>query len=122
MFVHSLDIKKDPFHPNEDDEEILSLGCSYMGAICTLLYFTQCSKPDISFVVNCLDRHNNASTHHHWNGIQEIFRYLKGTIDMGLFYPNGSSIGSSLNNARDNTTLVGYADVGYLSDPHKGHS
>ena len=30
---------------------------------------------------------------------------------MGLFYPNGSK-----------PQLVGYADAGYLSDPHKGRS
>ena len=30
---------------------------------------------------------------------------------MGLFYPNKS-----------NSQLIGYADAGYLSDPHKGQS
>ena len=30
---------------------------------------------------------------------------------MGLFYPNGSKL-----------QLVGYANAGYLSDPHKGRS
>ena len=42
---------------------------------------------DISFVVNLLARFSYAPTQRHWSGIKTIFRYLKGTIDLGLFYP-----------------------------------
>jgi hypothetical protein len=41
---------------------------------------------------------------------------------MGLFYPYASSSGSTPLGTRNNATLVGYADAGYLSDPHKGRS
>ncbi|GJS86574.1 hypothetical protein Tco_0769210 [Tanacetum coccineum] len=41
-----------------------------------------------------------------WNGIKHIFRYLRGTTDLGLFYSNNSKQG-----------LVGYADSSYLFDP-----
>mgnify|MGYP001093116649 FL=1 len=121
MVVRSLDINKDPFRPKEDDEEILSPECSYLGAIGTLLYLAQCTRPDISFAVNCLARHSNEPTCRHWTGIKDIFHYLKGTTDMGLFYPFVSS-GSSSIDPRNNATLVGYADAGFLSDPHKGRS
>ena len=113
---------KDQFRPKDDDEEILSPECSYLGAIDTLLYLAQCTRPNISFVVNCLAQHSNAPTRLHWNGIKDIFCYLKGTTDIGLFYPYVSSSVSSPNDARDNATLVGYADAGYLSDLHKGRS
>jgi hypothetical protein len=43
-------------------------------------------------------------------------------MDMGLFYPYASSSGSTPLGTRNNATLVGYADAGYLSDPHKGRS
>ncbi|KAJ9540031.1 hypothetical protein OSB04_026537 [Centaurea solstitialis] len=122
MIVRSLDIKKDPFRPKEDDEEILSPECSYLGAIGALLYLAQCTRPDISFAVNCLARHSNAPTRRHWNGIKDIFRYLKGTTDMGLFYPYASSSEDTAIGTSKNATLVGYADAGYLSDPHKGRS
>ncbi|KAK9922712.1 hypothetical protein M0R45_031162 [Rubus argutus] len=95
MIVRTLDIYKDPFLPKEVDEEILSLKCSYLGAICALLYLAQCTRPDISFAVNYLARHSIAPTRRHWNGIKDIFRYLKGTTDMGLFYPYASSSGST---------------------------
>ncbi|GJZ27792.1 hypothetical protein Tco_0572439 [Tanacetum coccineum] len=42
---------------------------------------------------------------------EHIFRYLRGTTDLGLFYSNNSKQG-----------LVGYADTSYLSDPHKARS
>ncbi|XP_048605367.1 secreted RxLR effector protein 161-like [Brassica napus] len=37
--------------------------------------------------------------------------YLKGTKDLGLFYTN-----------RPGENMVGYADAGYLSDPHQARS
>uniref|UniRef100_A0A2N9FGC6 Reverse transcriptase Ty1/copia-type domain-containing protein n=1 Tax=Fagus sylvatica TaxID=28930 RepID=A0A2N9FGC6_FAGSY len=55
--------------------------------------------------------YSSAPTLRHWNGVKHVLRYLRGTTDMGLFYPNKS-----------NPQLVGYADAGYLSDPHKGRS
>ena len=41
----------------------------------------------ISFVVNLLARFSYAPTQRHWSDIKTIFRYRKGTIDLGLFYP-----------------------------------
>ena len=41
---------------------------------------------------------------------------------MGLFYPYASSSGSTPLGTQNNATLLGYADAGYLSDPHKGRS
>jgi hypothetical protein len=43
--------------------------------------------------------------------VKEIFRYLQGTKDMGLYFTNPS-----------NTSLVDFADAGYMSDPHNGRS
>ena len=107
----SLDVKKDPFWPQEDDEETLGLEIPYLSAIGALMYLANYTRPDIAFAVNLLARYSFAPTRRHWNGIKHILRYLRGTTDLGLFYPNWSK-----------PQLVGYADVGYLSDPHKGRS
>lgn len=53
-------------------------------------------------------RYNSCPTRRHWNDVKHIFRYLRGTTDMGLFY-----------SIKSHSPLVGYADAGYLSDPHK---
>ncbi|KAK9912312.1 hypothetical protein M0R45_036180 [Rubus argutus] len=179
MIGRSLDLKKDPFRPRDDDEDVLEAEVPYLSAIGALLYLALCTRPDISFAVNLLARYSSAPTQCHWTGIKTIFRYLKGTIDMGLFYPyiesrkydkmgeepmpfvdtaeyggrpvdTGPSTGRWTNRAVDadvrrsdvflpsgqitgsisitpysqnpSDVLVGFADAGYLSDPHKGRS
>ena len=54
--------------------------------------------------------------------MKDIFRYLKGTTDLGLFYPYESSNEATSCAPRVDSRLVGYADAGYLSDPHKARS
>ena len=111
MVVRSLDVNKDPFRPQEEGEEILGPEVPYMSAIGALMYLANCTRPDIAFSVNLLSRYSLAPTQRHWKGIKHIFRYLRGTVDLGLFYSNGSK-----------SQLIGYADAGYLSDPHKARS
>ena len=93
MVVRILDAKRDSFRPKEDMEEILEPEVPYLGAIGALLYLAQYTRPDISFAVNLLARYSNAPTHRHWNGVKDIFRYLKGTTDLSLFYTPESSRG-----------------------------
>ena len=52
MVVRSLDPKKDPFRPKEEDEKILGPEVPYLNVIGALLYLAQCTRPDISFVVH----------------------------------------------------------------------
>ncbi|XP_074374088.1 secreted RxLR effector protein 161-like [Apium graveolens] len=111
MVVRSLDKKKDVFRPKEENEEILGPEVPYLSAIGVLMYLANNTRPDIAFYVNLLARHSNAPTRRHLYGVKHIFRYLRGTTDMGLFYANKSK-----------AVLTGYADAGYLSDPDKARS
>ncbi|CAN4118009.1 unnamed protein product [Withania somnifera] len=111
MVVRSLDVNKDPFRPQEENEELLGPEVPYLGAIGALMYLANATRSDIAFPVNLLARYSSSLTQRHWNGVKHVLRYLKGTIDMGLFYSN-----------RYCTVLVGHADAGYLSDPHKARS
>ncbi|KAJ9561780.1 hypothetical protein OSB04_006940 [Centaurea solstitialis] len=140
MSGRSLDIKKDPFRPKDDDEEVLGAEIPYLCAIGALLYLAQCTRPDIAFSVNLLARFCSAPTQRHWNDPQltrvNLIRGFhknptKGTIDIGLFYPyrekNRVTIPISNENITPynetpNNILVGFADVGYLSDLHKCRS
>ncbi|KAL0551516.1 hypothetical protein IC582_010605 [Cucumis melo] len=108
MVVRSLDVKKDIFRPRE---ELLGPEVPYLSAIGALMYLANNTRPDITFSVNLLARYNSSPTKRHWNGVKHVLRYLRGTIDIGLFYSNKS-----------NFDLVGYVDAGYLSDPHKARS
>nr|GEU59594.1 retrotransposon protein, putative, Ty1-copia subclass [Tanacetum cinerariifolium] len=109
--VISLNVDNDPFRPCEEGENVLGPEVPYLSVIRALMYLTNCTRPDISFAVNLLARFSSSPTKKHWNGIKHVFRYLRGTTDLGLYYSNNSKQG-----------LVGYADAGYLSDPHKARS
>ena len=57
MVVHSLKLNKNPFHPKEENEELLGLEVSYLSAIGALMYLANCTRPDITFAVNLLARY-----------------------------------------------------------------
>ncbi|XP_070665122.1 secreted RxLR effector protein 161-like [Malus domestica] len=122
MVVRTLDAKRDPFRLKEDKEEILEPEVPYLSAIGALLYLAQYARPDIFFAVNLLARYNNAPTCRHCNGVKDIFRYLKGTTDLGLFYTNKSPSIAAPYGTRNDSRLVGYVEAGYLSDPHRACS
>ena len=111
MVVRSLEKKKDPFCLRKKGEKLLGPEVSYISAIGALMYVANCTRPDIAFSVNLLARHSSTPTQRHWYEVKHILRYLRGTIDMGLFYSNKSK-----------ALLTGYADAGYLSDPDKARS
>ena len=52
MVGRSLDVKKDPFWPQEDDEETLGPKVPYLSAIGALMYLANCTRLDIAFAVN----------------------------------------------------------------------
>ena len=111
MVVRSLDMNKDQFRPKDEDEELLGTEVPYLSAIGALMYIANCTRPDIAFAVNLLARHSAAPTKRHWTGVKNIFRYLQGTIDLGLFYQFDQD-----------KSIIGYTDAGYLSDPHNARS
>ncbi|XP_068312446.1 secreted RxLR effector protein 161-like [Pyrus communis] len=122
MVVRTLGAKRDPFRPKEDEEEILEPEVPYLRAIGALLYLDQCTRLDISFAVNLLARYSNAPTPRHWNGVKDIFRYLKGTTDLGLFCTREFPSVAAPYGPRIDSRLVGYAYAGYRSDPHRARS
>ena len=111
MVVRSLGVDTDPFRPKDENENVLGPEVPYLSAIGALLYLASHTIPDICFAVNLLARFSSCPTQRHWNGIKHILRYLQGTKDLGLFYTNETKDG-----------LVGFADAGYLSDPHHARS
>ena len=56
----------------------------YRGMIGSLLYLTA-SRPDIMYSVCLCARFQAYSKESHLNAVKRIFRYLKGTIDIGLW-------------------------------------
>ncbi|GJW08959.1 retrovirus-related pol polyprotein from transposon TNT 1-94 [Tanacetum coccineum] len=74
------------------DEEYESVDSTkYRGMIGSLLYVTA-SRPDIMFSVCLLARFQEAPKTSHLEAVTRIFRYIKGTTHLGLWYPKGTGI------------------------------
>ncbi|GJS22727.1 retrovirus-related pol polyprotein from transposon TNT 1-94 [Tanacetum coccineum] len=61
----------------------------FRGMVGSLMYLSA-SRPDIVFAVCMCARYQAKPTDKHLHAIKRIFRYLKGTIHMGLWYPKDS--------------------------------
>ncbi|XP_075504384.1 secreted RxLR effector protein 161-like [Primulina tabacum] len=73
----------------------------YRGLIGSLLYLTA-SRPDIMFAVCICARFQSNPKQSHYIAGKRILKYLKGTQNLGLWYPKDSSF-----------NLIGYSDADY---------
>ncbi|GJU30279.1 retrovirus-related pol polyprotein from transposon TNT 1-94 [Tanacetum coccineum] len=87
---------------DEDGEPIDDT--KYRGMIGSLLYLTA-SRPDIMFSVCLCARFQEAPKTSHLEAVKRIFRYIKGTTHLGLWYPKGTGV----------ETIV-YADSDHAGD------
>ncbi|GJW54638.1 retrovirus-related pol polyprotein from transposon TNT 1-94 [Tanacetum coccineum] len=87
----------------DEDEEPID-DTKYRGIIGSLLYLTA-SRLDIMFSVCLCARFQEAPKTSHLEAIKRIFRYIKGTSHLGLWYPKGTSL----------ETIV-YADSDHAGD------
>ncbi|GKF33974.1 hypothetical protein Tco_0107174 [Tanacetum coccineum] len=71
----------------------------YRGMIGTFMYLTA-SRPDLTFIVYMCSRYQAKPTEEHLLTVKRIFKYLRGTVNRGLWYPKDSSI-----------ALTAYADA-----------
>nr|GEU87892.1 retrovirus-related Pol polyprotein from transposon TNT 1-94 [Tanacetum cinerariifolium] len=63
----------------------------YCGMIGTLLYLTT-SRPDLQFLICMCARYQARPTEKHVHAVKRIFRYLRGIVNRGLWYPKDSSV------------------------------
>jgi FtsZ-interacting cell division protein YlmF len=78
--VTGCKLSKDDDSPDVDQ-------ISYRSMIGSLLYITT-SRPDIMHDVGMVGRYQAAPKHSHLLAVKRIFRYLKGTMNYGLWYPS----------------------------------
>ncbi|GJX87587.1 hypothetical protein Tco_0339601 [Tanacetum coccineum] len=71
----------------------------YCGMIGSLMYLTS-SRPDLIYAVCLCARYQAKPTKKNLNAVKRISRYLKGTINMGLWYSKDTGM-----------SLTAYADV-----------
>ncbi|GJY66599.1 hypothetical protein Tco_0468837 [Tanacetum coccineum] len=84
------------------DEECESVdSIMYRGMIGSLLYLTA-SRPNIMFSVCLCARFQEAPKTSHLKVVKRIFQYIKGTTHLGLWYPKGTSIETTVYADSDN--------------------
>ena len=67
------------------------------------MYATQCTRPDITFVVSKLSRFTSNPSVDHWKAIGIVFGYLKETKNLDLYYSKFPAI------------FEGYTDASWIS-------
>ena len=86
----------------DKDEKGISIDSTmYRGMIGSLLYLIT-SRPDIMYSVCLCDRFQFCPKESHLSFIKRILKYMKGTMDIGLWYPES-----------DNFELIGFSDANF---------
>ncbi|GKF55286.1 hypothetical protein Tco_0165626, partial [Tanacetum coccineum] len=75
----------------KDDEADSMDSSKYQGMIGSLLYFAS-SRSDIMFSVCLCARFQENPKTTHLESVKRIFRYIRGTSHLGLWYPEGTEI------------------------------
>jgi hypothetical protein len=94
--VVSCKLSKDDISPDVDQR-------TYLSMIGSLLYITT-SCHDIMQVVGMVGRYQSAPKQSHLVAFTRIFKYLKGTMTYGLWYPRNQ-----------NFQLTSYSDVDWAN-------
>ncbi|GJT75569.1 retrovirus-related pol polyprotein from transposon TNT 1-94 [Tanacetum coccineum] len=84
---------------DEDPLGILVDQTRFRSMVGSLMYLTA-SRPDLVFVVCMCARYQASPTKKHLEALKRVFRYLKGTINWGLWYPKDTAM-----------ALTAYADA-----------
>ncbi|KAF7802206.1 Retrovirus-related Pol polyprotein from transposon RE1 [Senna tora] len=76
----------------------------YRQLVGSLIYLTL-TRPEITYAVGVVSRFMQSPKKPHLEAIRRILRYVKGTLDYGIFYRKGPSC-----------KLKGYSDADYAGD------
>ena len=99
---------QNPIVPGEKlqkDENGVKVDSTYYKQIIGSLMYLTATRPDVMFVVSLISRYMEHPTKIHLQTAKKILRYLKGTVDYGVFYKKGG-----------NEDLVAYTDSDYAGD------
>ena len=93
------------FAPKSSDEKEYMEHIPYASAVGSLMYAMVCTRPDLAHAVSVVSRYMADPGKEHWQAVKRIFRYLRGTSDIGLHY-----------GANSQCVISGYSDSDYAGD------
>ncbi|MBW0539129.1 hypothetical protein O181_078844 [Austropuccinia psidii MF-1] len=83
------DLANEHLLPETSDEvaKLKLLKVNFRSAIGSINYLSSATRPDLSFAVSTLSQYLECPGIRHWHAFLHVLRYLKGTQDMGIHYP-----------------------------------
>ncbi|KAJ4721050.1 Retrovirus-related Pol polyprotein from transposon TNT 1-94 [Melia azedarach] len=93
------------FAPKSVEEKEYMSRVPYTSAVGSLMYAMVCTRPDLAQSVNVVSRFMGEPSKEHWQAVKRIFRYLKGTFDVGLIYGGDTQC-----------LVTGFSDSDYAGD------
>ena len=75
----------------DNSGDILADATFYCSTVGALQYLTW-TRPDLSYAVNLVCQHLHQPRSNHLGAVKRILRYLKGTLDMGVWFTKGSLV------------------------------
>lgn len=90
-----------PLYKNKSGVPVSQL--RYSQIIGSLMYLANCTRPDISFSVSKLSRYTSCPDRTHWEALDRVLKYLKGTSTLGLHYGKFPAV------------LEGYSDASWIA-------
>jgi Reverse transcriptase (RNA-dependent DNA polymerase) len=91
---------------------------TYQSLIGGLMYTAICTRPDIAYAVQSLSQFSSNPGPEHLTAAKRVYRYLKGTIDLGITYSGNNTSDIILysdadwgNNLDDRRSVSGYVSV-----------
>nr|GEV01882.1 retrovirus-related Pol polyprotein from transposon TNT 1-94 [Tanacetum cinerariifolium] len=79
----------------EEDKKGKAVDLSHYHGMIGTLFYLKASRPDLQFAICMYARYQARPIEKHLHAIKRIFRYLRGIINRGLWYPNDSLISLS---------------------------
>ncbi|GJR05944.1 hypothetical protein Tco_0528928 [Tanacetum coccineum] len=103
---HGIKISKD-LCPKSDAELYKMSRVSYASAVGSIMYAMTCTRPDVSFSLSMVSRHqqNPGKGEGHWTAVKNILKYLINSKDRFLVY-----------GGEEELKVTGYCDASWQTD------
>lgn len=106
--------RQTPCEPNtfprkQEEGDIPADTTVYQSITGSLNFLVTGTRPDLAFTCAMLATFNSCATERHMVLVRQVLRYLKYTINYGLFYGRSSG--------KEDVNIAVYADASYNSDP-----
>ncbi|GJZ43421.1 hypothetical protein Tco_0590676, partial [Tanacetum coccineum] len=99
---HGIKISSD-LCPKTNDELDKMSRVPYASAIGSIMYAMTCTRPDVSFALSMVSRHQQNPGEGHWTAVKNILKYLRNTKDRFLVYGGEKEL-----------RVIGYCDAAVI--------